>query len=192
MTSGLTTTAAMVLVVVGTLLSPLVSPVTADSPVTGIVTFTVLDHPPVILNVTTNAVGDNLSLIALVSELGSLVDVDRVIVYVYQAGNNASLSSYQQAERGFEWTRKGSGSSPANCSDSLGCWYEGSYTSWVQSGTILINASHSEIRSKTTTGTWSYTFNVVGWTAGDWTYEVRVYNRAGASAEFGGTFTVPN
>jgi hypothetical protein len=183
MTFRLTNTLAMVLVVVGTLLSPLVTPANADGTATGIVTFTVINHPPVILDVTTNAAGDSVSLTVLVYDPDSLLDIDRVIVHVYDPAKNASLSAYQKEAPGFEWSRKGgSRTSPANCSASTGCWYEMSAAGWTGEYRFLAAGSQGEIDAKTMTGPWTFSFTINNCDLYNWGYMIQVFDRSGAAS----------
>jgi hypothetical protein len=120
----------------------------------------------------------------------TLVDVDRVAVYVYQPGTTVGLSSYQTGALGFEWTRKGSRSSPDKCSDSTGCWYEQTATGLNRSLDVVATFDHDAINAKTTTGAWNFSFTISGCGSSNWSYVVTVYDRSGVAATAVGSFTV--
>ncbi len=181
----------MALVVIDAFLSIVVTPISAGAGGTGTITFTVASHPPSISNVTINQAGNNVTLVAIILENpDTLVDVDRVVVYVYQSGTNAGLSSYEREALGFEWTRKGSKSSPDKCSDSVGCWYEQNSMGWNQSLRAQARFSHDEINTKTTVGAWIFSFTINGCDSSNWNYVVKVYDRSNLTATAAGGFTV--
>ncbi len=179
------------LVVIDAFLSIVLAPISTGASATGTITFTVANHPPSISNVTVNQTSNNVTLVAIVLENpDTLVDVDRVVVYVYQPGTNAGLSSYKRGAVGFEWARKGSRSSPDKCSDSVGCWYEQTSTGWNRSLMAQARFSHDEINAKTTVGAWNFSFTINGCDSSNWNYVVKVYDRSNLTATTAGSFTV--
>lgn len=186
-----TTILVTALVIIDAFLSILVTPISADTSGTGTITFTVANHPPSIANVTINQTGNNVTLVAIVLQNpDTLVDVDRVVVFFYQPGTNVSLSSYNTGALGFEWTRKGSRSSPDKCFDSTGCWYEQTSTGWNRSLDDVAAFSHDAINAKTTVGAWNFSFTISGCVSSSWGYVVTVYDRADLTATAAGSFTV--
>jgi hypothetical protein len=179
------------LIVIAAFLSTYVTPISADGTGTGTVTFIVANHPPSISNATINQTGNNITLVAMIVEnLDTLVDVDRVVVYVYEQGKNASMPSQKNGALGFEWSRKGSRSNPDNCSDSVGCWYEQTSTGWNRSLMVLARFSHDEVNAKTTAGVWNFSFTIESSDSSNWDYVVTVYDRSGVAATAAGIFTV--
>ncbi len=179
------------LLVIDAFLSIIVAPISADASGRGTITFTVANHPPSISNVTINQTSNIVTLVAVVVENpDTLADVDRVVVYVYRPGTNASLSSHKSGAFGFEWTRKGSKSSPDKCSDSVGCWYEQTPMGWNRSLMTQARFSHDTINAKTTVGAWNFSFTISGCDSGNWNYVVTVSDRSGVAATAAGSFTV--
>ena len=191
MGSRLTNTLVLALVVIDAFLSLAAIPIHAGATATGTITFTVANHPPSISNVTVNQSNNTVTLVAVIHEdPDSLVDVDRVVVYVYQPRTNASLFILKMGALGFEWTRKGSRNSMDNCSDSIGCWYEQNSAGWNRSLEALASSSHGEISSKTTAGAWTFSFTISGCDSSNWNYVVTVHDRSNLTATAAGSFTV--
>ena len=143
-----------------------VSPVAivAAASQTGTGTVVAANHPPAIANTSFNILFQpangslRLRLEMLVNEPDSVVDVDSVVVYIYQTGQTRGVFS-EQGSYAFKWIRKGSNSPPGNCRTANGCWYElTAGNTWTPSNKHLdiLDTSHDMINAKTTSGKWVF------------------------------------
>jgi len=135
----------------------------------------------------------------VVTDSGSLKDVDNVIIYIFKTGVTKTNFDQQRAYA-FRWVRKSwSGNAAMPCSTDTGCWHEliGN-SAWVQSGyTYLVTAdsTHTTISGSTSSGTWTFAAQLSKLaqytsTNMDWNYEVDIQNRALSSASRTGLLDV--
>jgi hypothetical protein len=164
---------------------------------TGIATIVALNQPPSILNASlgteisgapnldgnTPLVPRTSTLRTLISDPNSLVDVDNVVVYVFNHSDTYA----------FKWIRRGSHSPPGNCRTAYGCWYELKGNSWTTSYTYLddTRSHHDAITNRITSGEWVFTITVPilpdSVNGSCWNYQVDVADRSNATARNSGS-----
>jgi hypothetical protein len=135
----------------------------------------------------------------VVTDSGSIKDVDSVMIYIYKTGATKTIFDQQRAY-GFRWVRKSwSGNAGMACSTDTGCWHElVGNNAWVQSGyayLVTADSAHTTISDTTTSGTWTFAAQLSKLaqytsTNMDWNYEADIQNRALSSASKTGILDV--
>jgi len=135
----------------------------------------------------------------VVTDSGSLTDVDNVVIYVFKTGVTKTNFDQQRAYA-FRWVRKNwSGNAGMACSDPQGCWHELTGNNvWTQSSytyLVTLDGAHTTAGPGTTTGTWTFAAELSKLaqytsTNMDWNYEVDIQNRALSSASRTGVLDV--
>jgi hypothetical protein len=161
---------------------------------TGTARIIALNNPPSIINASlkidfSGREGEtNLTLRTLVNDPNSLVDVDHVVVHIFN----------QNETYAFKWVRRGSNSPPGNCRLASGCWYELQNSTWTTTYAHLDGALayHDTISNRITSGEWSLTITVPSppdsSNGSCWGFQVQVADRSNATASNSGSLTCSN